>query len=295
MDSDHGQEHVRNRESATPAAQQTGPAGEGLLPDLGGVAPETVLSEPAIGGRGNGPVRAAAVQRMQQTYGNRATRRFLQRTPAGAAPVSVQRDDTAALPPVPNYQLNTPSLLQPQNPADRYHLGGDNQLKLDPQVQAMIDQHLGQQLDPGNVRTALANLQLGALPAASSSPANPFAGPSVPQPAPTVPAGAGPATPHAASAGDIMSAVLKIPSIDQAVVRLRTQATDQVTRDWHRMRTGEQVAAISTIAVIGLGALGGAMTDPNARQFLVGQLNGKVLPVPGVNWLHIETNISGDN
>jgi hypothetical protein len=42
-----------------------------------GVSPLTLLAHPAIGGRGNGPVRAAAVQRLQQTAGNRAVQRWL--------------------------------------------------------------------------------------------------------------------------------------------------------------------------------------------------------------------------
>src|SRR5689334_4244877 len=193
MDSDHGQEQAHKRETAAPASQgSVGPLVEAPVADLQGAAPQALLSEPAIGGRGNAPVRNAAVQRMQQTYGNKATRRFLQRAPAGAVPV--QRDDTPSLPPVPNYQLTPPSLLQPQDPTARYHLGGDQHLHLDPQVEAMINQHFGLQLDPGNVRGALASLQLGALPAApaGSSSGTPLSGPSVPQPAPLVPPGAGP-------------------------------------------------------------------------------------------------------
>ena len=295
MERDYDQENLWKRETAPSAPQQAGPLGEELLPPLSGVAPEAVLSDPAIGARGNAPVRAAAVQRMQQLYGNRATRRFLQRSLASATALPVQRDNTSSLPPVPNYQLPPPSLLPPQDPADRYHLLGNYHLQLDPQVQAMLDQHLSQQLDPGKVRTALANLQLGPLPTGQPPGPNPFAGPSVPPPGPLVPAGAGPATPRAAGAGDLMGAVLAVPAIDQAVTQLRTQAKDQITRDWDRLRTGEKVATVSTVAIIALGALGGAMADPNARQVLLSQLNGRVLPVPGVDWLRVETNIGGDN
>src|SRR5215471_12909017 len=89
--------------------------------------------------------------------------------------------------------------LWKREPADRYHLLGNYHLQLDPQVQAMLDQHLSQQLDPGKVRTALANLQLGPLPTGQFFGPNPFAGPSVPPPGPLVPAGAGPATPRGTS------------------------------------------------------------------------------------------------
>src|SRR5262249_17667583 len=254
MDRDYDQENLWKRETAPPAPQQAGPLGEELLPPWSGVAPEAVLSDPAIGARGNAPVRAAAVQRMQQLYGNRATRRFLQRSLASATALPVQRDNTSSLPPVPNYQLTPPSLLPPQDPADRYHLLGNYQLQLDPQVRAMIDQHLSQQLDPGNVRTALANLQLGPLPTGQTTGPNPFAGPSVPPPGPLVPAGAGPATPRAAGVGDIMGALLAVPAIDQKVTQLGSQVRDQFTRNLSRLSAGEKVATVSTVAIIGLGA-----------------------------------------
>jgi hypothetical protein len=59
-----------------------------------------LLAHGARAGRGNGAGQAALVQRMQQTFGNRAVRRFLQtaRHPApvahSPAPVSVQRYET---------------------------------------------------------------------------------------------------------------------------------------------------------------------------------------------------------
>src|SRR5215218_3593301 len=50
---------------------------------LAGVGPQALLAHPNIAGRGNGVVRAAALQRMQQTYGNRAVQRFIQRCACG--------------------------------------------------------------------------------------------------------------------------------------------------------------------------------------------------------------------
>lgn len=41
--------------------------------------PTSLLSDARINGRGNQPVRTAIMQRLQQTYGNRAVQRFLQR------------------------------------------------------------------------------------------------------------------------------------------------------------------------------------------------------------------------
>jgi hypothetical protein len=52
----------------------------------------SLLGTPTLNGRGNAPIRIAMMQRAQQTYGNRALQRFLQRTAAASA---VQRQTTA--------------------------------------------------------------------------------------------------------------------------------------------------------------------------------------------------------
>jgi hypothetical protein len=68
-------------EVAVPAPDIPAP-GEAMLAP----AAERVLADPHLGERGNAPVRIAAIQRLQQTYGNRATRRLL------AGPPTVQRE-----------------------------------------------------------------------------------------------------------------------------------------------------------------------------------------------------------
>ncbi|HYO49524.1 MAG TPA: DUF4157 domain-containing protein, partial [Chloroflexia bacterium] len=55
-------------------AAQTELPGADMLPGVS----SSLLGDPRLDGRGNGPVRAAMMQRMQQTYGNRAVRRTLQ-------------------------------------------------------------------------------------------------------------------------------------------------------------------------------------------------------------------------
>lgn len=52
-----------------------------------GTSASALLESPASKASTNAPVYASAVQRMQQTYGNRATRAFLQRTPSRSVPV----------------------------------------------------------------------------------------------------------------------------------------------------------------------------------------------------------------
>lgn len=69
-DKSHRVEHTPDK----PAPQ------EGLYaPELPVVSPG-LLGDPRLDSRGNRPVKTAVLQRMQRTYGNSATRRFLQRT-----------------------------------------------------------------------------------------------------------------------------------------------------------------------------------------------------------------------
>src|SRR5688572_23959283 len=53
----------------------------------------SMLNDLRLTGRGNGSMRAAAMQRMQQTHGNRAVQRFVERAITQIAPMPVQRDD----------------------------------------------------------------------------------------------------------------------------------------------------------------------------------------------------------
>jgi len=126
-------------------------------------------------------------------------------------------------------------------------------------------------------------------------PPGPLQGPAPPQAPPLVPRGEGPVESRAASGGDLLQAVMAVPAIDTAITNLQTQAVDRVRRDWRDLGTGGQAAVVTSLAVIGGGALGGAMTDPAARSFALSQLNGRVIPVPGVGGLGVELNTEGDN
>src|SRR5579859_333293 len=81
----------RAAESRTAAPHEAGlvdpPAGLLALPTP---ALGPLLGHPNIGGHGNGPVRRAAIQRLQQTGGNRATTRILQRRAGPGLPAPVQ-------------------------------------------------------------------------------------------------------------------------------------------------------------------------------------------------------------
>ncbi|MDQ2805618.1 MAG: hypothetical protein M3Z04_01665 [Chloroflexota bacterium] len=112
---DSAQEHRRQPDTegpqSSPVSETTGGLGEGFAQALG------VLAHTVPGSRGNGPARAAAVQRMQQTHGNRATQQFLQRQSAAApAAGSAPGDKTVAAPPAaaaPPTPIHIAIALQP--------------------------------------------------------------------------------------------------------------------------------------------------------------------------------------
>lgn len=192
------------------------------------------------------------------------------------------------------FQLTTPSLLQSQDPYARYKLG-DYRLRLepefDPQFQALVTRRLYQSLDPVSLRPLLAQVPFVLPPTL-----NPIlSGPLIPAKPPLVPRGSGPDTPKTASASDLLDAVLKIPSIDQAVNSLRDRALITVSRDWRQLSTPAKIGVVSAGVLIAGPTLAGIISDPDARNMALDQLKGKVIPVPGVNWLSVETNLKENN
>lgn len=253
-----------------------------------GSAPDPALDGPAHG---------------QHKGAGRGLPLFLQRSAAPGAPqhsdegeaLPVQRDGGSS-----GFQLTPPSLLQPSGYRPRPGLLGDYRLQLSPETQRIMLELALQQLDPERVAAAVAGIDVGAAaaaPASATQPAAPPAGvtapPSATAPAPTAPQptqprpGELPEPPRAGSAGDVLGAVAATEPFKSALSGLQLRAT----QDWGRLSTGEQVGVASAIAVIGLGALGGALSNPQSREFVLSQINGRVFPVPGVPALGLEANI----
>jgi hypothetical protein len=167
------------------------------------------------------------------------------------------------------------------------------ELQLDPGIEAQMRaiQFMMEQLDPTAIRPRLLELDPGSvtLPSPELTPAAPE------EERPLVPAGRGPARPREASGSDVLEAIMALPVIDNALTTLQTRAVDQVRRDWGRLSTGERIAAVTAAVLVGGGALAGAATHPEGREFLLDQLNGRVIPVPGVTGLSVELNTAGEN
>ncbi len=86
-----------------------------------------------------------------------------------------------------------------------------------------------------------------------------------------------------------------MPAVDSALTRLKTDALGRVSRDWSRLSTGDRVLLVTTSVLIGGGALAGVASDPGSRRFVLDQLNGKDLPVPGVGGLSVQFSTRADN
>lgn len=146
-------------------------------------------------------------------------------------------------------------------------------------------------LHPERLQEAIRQIQIPMAP-----PPDPLLSASAPaQPAPLVPRGAGPDTAHEASASDLMGAIMAVPAVDGAITNLKTQAGDRVQRDWGRLSTGERVLVITTGVTIAGTTLAGAMANPDSRNFVLQQISGHDLPVPGIDGLSVQVNTQRDN
>ena len=216
---------------------------------------------------------------------------------ASAARGSEARDESLMIQRDGPLTLQTPSLLQQPDPAARYRLPGDQRLHLDPDILALIQRHIDQQLDPARLRPALqtVNLNLPAQPAGGGAPTNPLVGPATPAAAPLAPRGEGPDKARAAELSDLRDAILAVPAIDQGITNLRSQASERVAHDWSKLNTGEKIGVVSTVALIAGGTLAGIASNRDSRQWALSQLNDRLIPVPGVDWLHLEVNTGANN
>ena len=97
---------------------------------------------------------------------------------------------------------------------------------------------------------------------------------------PLVPRGKGPETPRAATVGDLVTAVLKVPAVKAGIERLSTQAESELRADWKGLSGGEKALVIKQGVVLGAGVVAGVASDPEASRFVLGLAQGKDIPIP---------------
>lgn len=191
------------------------------------------------------------------------------------------------------YRLRWPGMSQ--GPFSRLRLAPELELRLDPEIQAQIDamRIVRETLDLDSIRSSLLRVDFGTLLATQPPPW--LTAPPTPTPAPLVPRGAGPSTPRAATGGDVARAIMRIPAVDSALTRLRTEAAEQARRDWRRLSTGERALVITQSALIAGGALAGVLSSPEGREFSLNLLQNRAIPIPGVPGLTFQFNVTGPN
>ncbi len=161
---------------------------------------------------------------------------------------------------------------------------GVGQLQLDPQIEAEIHALRTRPPSP-RLRNLVLRPNWSNMDPSLLAPPNPLLGPPTAAPAPIVPRGRGPSTPRPGEVSDVLRAVWGIPSVQQAANRVLDQAGQRAQRDWNRLNTGQQVALVSQGALIAGGALAGAMSNPDSREFLLNLVMDRDIPVPGVDGL----------
>lgn len=167
-------------------------------------------------------------------------------------------------------------------------------LRLDPWIEAraLTIRQLQFLLNPATIRHSLFPVRLdksmGSLPPPwlSSRPAEPAS--------PPAPEGEGcPEMQELGEAPDILKSILRVLAVDRAITRLRALVTEEVMRDWRRLYTGERVATVSAVAVIGAGALAGMTGDDETRRFALNRLAGFDIPVHYIPGLRFNLDIAG--
>ena len=213
------------------------------------------------------------------------------------AVAAIQREPA---PPGGDLTLQTPSLFPVGGARPGLRPEAAPQLQLSPEFQAMALQHIQRQLDPAFLASVLSRARLGTPPpiALGLPPAGPTYGPPAPagagQGLPAVPTPPAP-QPYDGDpglregggvSGDLVDALKATPEVQQMLGGLAARAGEQ----WSRLGPTGKVGVVSGgVAIVG-GVVGGILADPGRRQWAIEQLNGHVLPVPGVDWLHIEVN-----
>jgi hypothetical protein len=166
----------------------------------------------------------------------------------------------------------------------------DQELKLDPEIEARI-RVIQMEIAEGRLRSRLlqpnfSQFTFSHLDWLLRQP------PPKPRP-PLFKAGAGPAKPKPAELGDLGRAIWAVPAVKQGVTRLGESVTHDFRLGWGKAGAGEKAAIISTGLVITGGALTGALLHTQSRIDLLTFIDGKTVPVPGVDGLSFKLTRRG--
>jgi hypothetical protein len=203
-----------------------------------------------------------------------------------------EEEEAEELPSMPEFRLTPPSLSLPGLSSPHFP-----HLELEMPMRNTL-RFVERRLDPALIWPALLQIDPRSLTLPSPTETGTVPETVVTPPSestPLVPAGPGPETPREATGGDVIRALMAVPTVDTALTNLQTWASERVERDWERLSIGEQIATITATAVFGGGALAGVLSHPETRQAAINLLTGRTFPVPGVEGLQFEVGIRGND
>lgn len=261
------------------------------------------LTASAAPGLRHQPAWARTVLGLQRSAGNLSVVRMLARV---RSPVQRQDGDRPAIPPTTSgSQLTMPELGSSAGWRPPSAAGSQFRLHLDPGIEAhlramqvMRALTSPEQVSAGLDLLTLPSVPLSLLPPGSISPGAP-ALPAPPPPSAATAVGPAPGTeltgPRPGTGGDIWRAIKADPGIGPAVLELQDQAATRARQDWRALSSGGQIAVVSTVVVIGGGAVAGVLSNREARSWVANTLSGQVLPVPKVPGLGIQLNLRAND
>lgn len=241
----------------------------------------------------------ALTHRKQRAGGNStkegSSRRMDRKSSGAASPSILQRfpdngPETASV--FPRLTLSSSPLLQAPGMSSRWSFGLPSlELRLDPEIEARIQQILSSRLDPLILQSQIVEAA-GHVETAPWLPPPPMARPEGTE-ATRAPA-SGPTPPREGSLGDVARALAATEPVATMLRNLQEQARDYALGVWSRAAPEEIGLMVGSFAVVGGSALAGILASPSARSRALPLLNGRPIPIPGVDWLHVEI-YTGEN
>ncbi|PVV06523.1 MAG: hypothetical protein B6D77_15515 [gamma proteobacterium symbiont of Ctena orbiculata] len=165
----------------------------------------------------------------------------------------------------------------------RFNLG-NFQLRLDPEIEAQMSQIRAGSLPPRIQRLFLQpnwrsfdrnllNYMMLQTPATT---------------APSTPPAAGPATPRPGQVGDVMRAVWLLPPVQQTANRLLQDSQRRLRREWNQGGVGTQIMMVTAAATVVGTSLTALLVNQQTRELVLGFVNGRQLPVPGIRGFSVQ-------
>ncbi|MCG7874740.1 MAG: hypothetical protein N0C90_00240, partial [Candidatus Thiodiazotropha endolucinida] len=165
----------------------------------------------------------------------------------------------------------------------RFNLG-NYQLRLDPEIEAQMAQmragtlplriqRLFLQPNWRNFDRNLLNYILLQRPVTTANSRQPAPGPAVPRPG---------------QVGDVLRAVWSLPAVQQAANRLLQDSQRRLRREWNQGGVGNQIMMVTSAVTVAGTSLTALLVNPQTRELVLGFVNGRDIPVPGVRGLTIQ-------